>query len=271
MDSITSMFLGIIQGLTEFLPISSSGHLVLFQNIFGFREPELMLDISLHLGTLVAICIFFRSDLKEIIGETWHFSVDILNGQKKLRSIGKRSHVMLMLWIIAGTVPTAIIGLVFKSPLEALFGDVDKVGFMLLCTGLILAVTRFISMEHNKRRDVGLITALVVGISQGLAIIPGISRSGTTIVCGMLCGMERELSARFSFLLSIPAIIGAMALQIGSEGLSRSDIISLSLGFLSSAIVGFIALKILMGMVRRGRLSYFAPYCWALGLSIIVF
>ena len=271
MDSITSIFLGIIQGLTEFLPISSSGHLVLFQNIFGFREPELMLDISLHLGTLVAVCIFFRFDLKEIIGETWHFSVDILNGQKKLRSIDNQSHVMLMLWIIAGTVPTAIIGLVFRSPLEALFGDVNKVGFMLLCTGVILAVTRFISTEYNRRMDVGLITALVVGISQGLAIIPGISRSGTTIVCGMLCGMERELSARFSFLLSIPAIIGAMALQIVSEGLNRLDIIPLSLGFLSSAIVGFIALKILMGMVKKGRLSYFAPYCWALGLSIIIF
>jgi len=271
MDSITSIFLGVVQGLTEFLPISSSGHLVLFQNILGFKEPQLMFDIVLHLGSLLAVCIFFRFDLKEMIRETWHFSLDIYNGQEKLRSIDKRPHVMLTLWVIAGTVPTAIIGLVFRSPLEALFGDVDRVGVMMICTGLILAITKFISIGYSRRRNVGLLTALAVGIAQGFAIIPGISRSGTTIVCGMVCGMERELSARFSFLLFIPAIIGAMALQLSFEGLSRSDIIPLSLGFLSSAIVGFFALKILMGVVRKGKLFYFAPYCWALGLLIIIF
>jgi undecaprenyl-diphosphatase len=271
MDNLTSTVLGVIQGLTEFLPISSSGHLVLFQNIFGFREPELMLDISLHLGTLVAVCVFFRFDLKEMIRETWGFSVDILSGKSRLASASEHPHVMLTLWVLAGTVPTVMIGLFFKSPLEALFGDVRKVGIMLLCTGLILAVTRFISAGSNRRGHVGLLSALAVGIAQGLAIIPGISRSGTTIVCGMLCGVEREMSARFSFLLSIPAIIGAMILQLSSEGLMLSDVLPLSLGLLSSAIVGFIALKVLMGIVRVGKLFYFAPYCWALGLLIIFY
>ena len=263
--------MGVVQGLTEFLPISSSGHLVLFQSLLGFSKPQLMYDIILHLGTLLAVCIFFRFDLIEMIRETWNFSVAISHGQEKLRSIDKRPYVMLTLWVITATIPTAVIGLAFRSPLEALFSDVDRVGVMMICTGLILAVTMFISTAYSRRRDVGLLTALVVGVAQGLAIIPGISRSGITIVCGMVCGMERELSARFSFLLSIPAIIGAVVLQLSFEGLSRSDIIPLSLGFLSSAIIGFFALKILMGVVRKGRLFYFAPYCWALGLLIIIF
>ncbi|MDB9823471.1 undecaprenyl-diphosphate phosphatase [Deltaproteobacteria bacterium] len=270
MDSITSIFLGVIQGLTEFLPVSSSGHLVFFQNVLGFEEPELLLDISLHVGTLLAVCIFFRADLKKMIWESWNFSADILSSREKISSIVERPHVLLALWVLAGTVPTAIIGLLFRSPLEDLFGDVNMVGIMLICTGLILAVTRFISKEYNQRKEIGLLTALAVGVAQGLAIIPGISRSGATIVSGIVCGLESDLAARFSFLLSIPAIIGAMVVQLGSGGLSRSDIIPIAFGLLSSAIVGLIALKILMGIVSRGNLSYFAPYCWALGIFIII-
>jgi undecaprenyl-diphosphatase len=271
MDNITSIFLGVVQGLTEFLPISSSGHLVLFQNILGYEDPQIMADLVMHLGTLVAVCIFFRTDLKEMIRETWQFSARILQGQERLRSIYDRPHVMLLLWIIVATIPTAFIGLVFRTQLEALFADVNRVGAMMICTGLILFVSMFISAGDSRRRDVGLLTSIAVGIAQGLAIIPGISRSGTTIVCGMVCGMERELSARFSFLLSIPAIIGAGILQLSFKGLDLSDIVPLSLGFLSSAIVGFLALKLLMHMVRRGRLSYFAPYCWTLGILMLLF
>ncbi|MFC1866942.1 undecaprenyl-diphosphate phosphatase [Thermodesulfobacteriota bacterium] len=271
MDSITSIFLGIVQGLTEFLPVSSSGHLVLFQHMLGFREPELLVDISLHIGTLLAVCIYFSSDLKEMIGETWQFISDFFTGHKRDISISESPHAMLTLWVVVGTIPTALIGLFFKSPLENLFGDVNRVGVMLICTGLILVGTRLIPKYYIRRKKVGMITALAVGVAQGVAIIPGISRSGTTIVCGMVCGMDRELSARFSFLLSIPAIIGALVLQLGSEGLGSADIIPVVFGLITSAVVGLIALKILMGVVRKGNLFYFAPYCWLLGLSIIVF
>jgi undecaprenyl-diphosphatase len=264
------MFLGVIQGLTEFLPISSSGHLVLFQNILGFKEPELLLDVSLHVGTLLAICIFFRNDLKKMIWESWQFLTDIVNGQKKMSSIIERPYVLMALWVLAGTVPTAMIGLLFRAPLEDLFADVDSVGIMLICTGLILTVTRFIPKGYNRRKEIGLLTALAVGGAQGLAIIPGISRSGATIVCGLVCGLERDLSARFSFLLSIPAITGAMILQLASHRSGGSDIIPIIFGLFSSAIVGLIALKILMGIVNRGNLAYFAPYCWALGIFIIL-
>src|SRR4030043_1451315 len=136
MDYIIIIFLGVVQGLTEFLPISSSGHLILFQTFFCLKGPQLMFDIFLHMGTLVAVCIFFRSDLMGMIGDTWRFSVEIFEGRERLTSINRRPNVMLSLWIITATIPTALIGLFFRSPLEALFGVVQGGGVWLFCTGL---------------------------------------------------------------------------------------------------------------------------------------
>jgi undecaprenyl-diphosphatase len=143
------------------------------------------------------------------------------------------------------------------------------VGLALLCTGFILLISRYIP-ESEKRKDrVMLLASLCIGASQGVALVPGISRSGITIVCGLLCGLSRDLSARFSFLLSIPAIIGAMVLQLHSETLTGTIFPPLLAGFISSALIGLIALKILMSMVRKGRLFFFSPYCWALGLLAV--
>jgi undecaprenyl-diphosphatase len=140
---------------------------------------------------------------------------------------------------------------------------------MLILTGLIIAIAWVLSPGHTKRKSVGLLTALAVGTAQGLAIMPGISRSGSTIICGMLCGMERELSARFSFILSIPAITGAMVLQLVSHEAGTIDFLPLLAGFSFAAITGFLALKFLMRMVRKGNLAWFAPYCWAIGLYVL--
>jgi undecaprenyl-diphosphatase len=269
MDTLSSIFLGIIQGLTEFLPISSSGHLVLFQNLLGFKEPELLLDASLHLGTLVSICIYLRSELKDLISETWKWGIDFLKGQNGTKSLGRRPAASLALMVGIGTLPTALIGLLFRSSIEGLFASVSAVGYMLLLTGVIVAVSRLIPELYNQREEVGVKVALAVGTAQALALIPGISRSGVTIVCGLLCGLRRETAARFSFLLAIPAIIGATAVQLGAEGLTKVGLLPLLSGFIASAIMGLAALKILMGMVKKGNLAYFAPYCWALGLFII--
>jgi len=269
MDTITSLLLGIIQGLTEFLPISSSGHLVLFQNLFGLREPVLLFDTSLHMGTLVAVCVYFRSDLKQMIVETFQFVIDLTKGRRNLKEIHDVPHVSLALWVLIGTIPTALIGLSFRLSLEKLFGSLFWVGIMLIFTGLILAVTRIIPTGYTNRRGVGLLAALAIGTAQGLALIPGISRSGATIVCGMLFKIKRDLAARFSFLLSIPAIIGALVLQLNVEGLNNIGILPLVIGFVSSILVGLLSLKILMGMVRKGNLYYFAPYCWAVGLFVL--
>ena len=269
MDIFSSILLGVVQGLTEFLPISSSGHLILLQNLLGFREPELLFDIGLHLGTLVAVCVFFGRDLRAMMVETVDFLASLLARKKDLGQIKEYPQAYMLLWVLVGTIPTGCIGLWFKTPLESLFGSLRLVGFMLMCTGLILVVTWKLPENYTRRTSVGLFAALAVGIAQGIAIIPGISRSGSTIVCGMFCKLQRETAARFSFLLSIPATLGAMAIQIASEGVGQGALPALAVGFMVSAVVGLLALKILMGMVRKGRLYYFAPYCWAVGLLIL--
>ena len=270
MDTNAGILLGIIQGLTEFLPISSSGHLVLFQNLLGFKEPQLLLDSALHFGTLLAVFIYFRKDLKLMVKDSWQFSLDLWDRKKKFKEVHDSPHASLTLWVLVGTIPTALIGVLFRSSLEKLFSSVVAVGFMLLFTGVLLALTRLVSKVYGDREKLGLFISLAVGISQGLAIIPGISRSGATIVCGMLCKLRRDIAARFSFLLSIPAIIGALTVQLSSGGFERVGLPTLLLGVGFSALVGLFALRILMGMVTGGRLYYFAPYCWALGIIAIL-
>ena len=257
MTIIATILLGIIQGLTEFLPVSSSGHLVIFQNILGFKEPELLLDTSLHLGTLLAVCIYFRSDIKEIVA-------DIL--QWDLKAEG----TLLALWVVVASVPTALIGFSLKAHIEMMFASVQTVGAMLVATGFIVASTR-VRRSNETDKPLWLLAALAIGTAQGLAIIPGISRSGATIACGLLFGLEREQAARFSFLLSIPAIVGALAMQMNLAEAARVGIGPLVIGFGASSFVGLLALKLLMGMVKKGHLSYFAPYCWAVGVLVIIF
>jgi len=256
-----SVFLGIIQGLTEFLPISSSGHLVLFQNLLGIEEPQLLLDSALHLGTLMAIVIYFRQDLKQMVTEIWEVA------RMAPQSSAGRPLATVGLWVLVGSIPTGIIGLTFRAPLERLFGSVTAVGAALLATGAIVASARL--PLASVRAQPALLTAVLVGVAQGIAIIPGISRSGATIVCGLMCGLDRDLAGRFSFFLAIPAIVGALLLQFDMEGLDRVGLIALFAGFLSSVMVGLLALRFLMGMVVRGQLHYFAPYCWGLGLLIL--
>jgi undecaprenyl-diphosphatase len=270
MDIISSIILGIVQGLTEFLPISSSGHLVLFQNLLGFKEPELLLDCSLHLGTLLAVCIYLRSDLKNILTETKKFTLGFFQTRETKKALKENPHTYLALMVLIGTLPTLLAGLLFRAAVEDLFGSLSTVGIMLVVTGLILAVSKLIPEEHDRREEVAILVALAIGAAQGLALIPGISRSGVTIVCALVCSLRRELAARFSFLLAIPAIVGATLVQLNAEAIGRVGVLSLTLGFFCAALVGLIALKILMSVVRKGKLFWFAPYCWALGLLILL-
>ena len=266
MNNIETIFLGIVQGLTEFLPVSSSGHLVIFEKVIGLKEPEILLDASLHLGTLIAVCIYFRNDLVNMVTELWSF---VLPGSKKQDVAGPNAHLALM--VVLGSVPTAIIGLLFKDSLEKAFGSLFLVGIMLMITGTIVGITRLIPKSHNTAMRVGPLIALAVGTVQGLAIMPGISRSGSTIVCALLLGLNRELAGRFSFLLAIPAIVGAVILQLDADAIHRVGAVPLILGLVSSGIIGFLALKLLMGIVKKGLFYYFAPYCWGVGLLTLYF
>jgi undecaprenyl-diphosphatase len=155
MNLLSSIFLGVIQGLTEFLPVSSSGHLVFFQNLLGLREPEILFDVALHLGTLLAVFIFFRADLMQIVLDIKGWLTDIISGKSPLSSINMRPHALFALWVIIGTIPTGIIGVLFKEVLESLFGKVQVVGIMIILTGLIVFISRLIPPSYMKKERIG--------------------------------------------------------------------------------------------------------------------
>ncbi len=257
MTLLETALLGMVQGVTEFLPVSSSGHLVIFQHLLGFTEPELLLDTSLHLGTLAAVILTFRRDLKAMLAEVWPPQPKAL----------KES---LLVAVILGTIPTAIIGLLFKEPFEAMFASTRTVGVMLLVTGGVVSLSRWAPQRPALQGRISALAAFGIGAAQGLAIIPGLSRSGLTIVCALFFGLQRDLAGRFSFLLAIPAIMGALVLQLDAQAWERVGLVSLLTGFTISFLVGFLALRWLLQIIRAGYLAYFAPYCWLAGILALL-
>ena len=262
--------MGLVQGLTEFLPISSSGHLVLTEQLFGSRQTDLFFDTVLHLGTLVAVLIVLRHDVRELI-------VQVVRG---LAKIGKPAQLAdlfradpyfrLAVLIVIGTIPAVILGLLFQSVFERLFGSVLAVGIALCVTGLILLTTRYAPAPSKGALKVTWLDSLLIGLAQALAITPGISRSGTTISVALFLKVGRELAGRFSFLLSIPAIGGAALLQFTLPDLWPTGYpVFLAAGFGASAVVGYAALKLLIGLVKKGKFFYFGFYCIPLGIFAI--
>jgi undecaprenyl-diphosphatase len=274
MTTLEAIILGIIQGLTEFLPVSSSGHLVLFQKLFGLKQAELFFDVGVHLGTLVAVIAVFRREVKHIIAALIQLSS--LAGPKEaiLQKIKSDPQLKMALMIVIGSIPTAILGFLFAGIADRLFASAMITGLMLIVTGLLLWLTRRTRSSVDQTRSDRLTpkNALIIGMVQGVAIIPGISRSGSTISIGLLLGIDREMAARYSFLLSIPAIIGAGLLSL-KDGISQSDLAirATLLGSFTAALVGYAALKSLLQLVKKGRLHVFAPYCWLVGTLAIVF
>lgn len=267
MEIHQAIILGLVQGLTEFLPISSSGHLVLVQHFFGLHEAEVVFDIGLHLGTLIAVLFYFRQDLASMVSAL----VDAMTkGLKKEITAAKafeNPDIRLAGLIVIGTLPTVVIGLAFHQIAETLFTSVALVGLALLVTGLLLWLTRILPSRNSVIGDFSLKMALIIGLVQGLAIIPGISRSGSTIATGLFLGLSREMSARYSFLLCIPAICGAAILNL--KGLSSAETLPLTVlmtGMAVACVSGYLALSLLVFIVKKGQLFAFAPYCWILGL-----
>ncbi len=274
MTTLEAIILGIIQGLTEFLPVSSSGHLVLFQKLFGLKQAELFFDVGVHLGTLVAVIIVFRREVKKIITALVQLVSSAGFKETILQRVESDSQLKMALLIVIGSIPTAILGFLFAGIADRLFASGLITGLMLIVTGLLLWFTRRTRANFDQARSDRLTpkNAFIIGIVQGLAIIPGISRSGSTISVGMLLGIDREMAARYSFLLSIPAIIGAGLLSL-KDGLSQTDlpIRATLLGAFTAALVGYAALNSLLQIVKKGRLHIFAPYCWAVGAAAIIF
>ncbi|MEJ2155720.1 MAG: undecaprenyl-diphosphate phosphatase [Desulfobacteraceae bacterium] len=266
MNWIEAVVLGIVQGLTEFLPVSSSGHLVLFQHLFGLVEPELLFDICVHVGTLAAVLVVFYRDILNLLSTLVRLPGLVRDYGGMGALFTDHPEFRLMVMIVLGCVPTALLGGLFAKIAEQLFGTIWLVGISLLITGTFLWFTRSQKHSGHSIRQMRLKDALLIGLVQGLAIIPGISRSGATISAALYLRLDRELAGRFSFLLAIPAILGAMVLGLDSEAFQTTlPAVTILLGSLAAAAVGLIALVVLLRMVKKGQLHRFAPYCWIAG------
>jgi len=278
MTALHAIFLGVIQGLTEFLPISSSGHLVVFQQLLGLVQPGISFEISVHLGTLAAVVIYFRKEILEVndAAVVGIRSVVAQRGRVSELYAGDSGFRMAVL-LAVGSVPTAIIGIFLQTQSDRLFTSISLAGAMLIVTGLILILTgvllwltRGVKAKRTEVNGFTLGIALAIGIVQGFAIIPGISRSGSTIATGLLFGLDRRTAGSFSFMLSIPTIVGAAGLQVLMDGFGDVDVLPMVIGAAVSFVVGFLALCVLMRIVSRGRLHLFAPYCVLAGLAVLV-
>jgi undecaprenyl-diphosphatase len=250
--------LGAVQGLTEFLPVSSDGHLAILQYFLTPlpAEQKLAVTVALHLGTLVAVLVYFRRDLIEMV--------------RQVLDSSRYGYLRSWAWlIVAGTIPAGVFGLTLKSWVEAALDSLLVIGLCFLFTGVLLYVASAAREAELGEEDVGLWDALVIGVFQALALLPGVSRSGMTISSGVLRHFRPEVATRFSFLLGIPAIAGALVLE-GKDmaGLAPEIRLPLALGIVVAFVTGLAAIALLLRVVRTGKLQYFAYYCWALGVLI---
>ncbi len=265
MTLFSAILLGLIQGLTEFLPVSSSGHLVVTQTLLGFKEPPILFDVMLHGGTLMAVLVFFRRDILMIIKGIFK-SQPIDSDNPTAKNEGRWFAIL----IIIGTIPAVIIGFAFKDFLESLFASAITVGFMLWITAFILLLADRRMRREKTVTDMSPLDALIIGIMQAIAIIPGISRSGFTISTGIFRRLTSETAARFSFLLSVPAILGAFILEaMDVEKLTTNELGIYLIGTLVAAIAGYISIAILIRMITFHRLKIFSIYLWVLGMVIV--
>lgn len=251
-EILEAIFLGLVQGIVDPMPVSSSGHLVLIQHFFGI-EQRLTLSVFLHFGNLLAIMLVFRRDIVEIFS----FNSD---------------YYLLIKYIVIGIMPAGAAGFFFKSFFDTVFGTTIIVGFTLLITGIVLFSSRWVGESGRSMGNMKLKDALLVGFAQMLALFPGLSRSGMTIVSGMFSGVERRLAVKYSFLMSIPIVFAATMLEaitIWQRGVGDVTISMIIAGTLTAVISGFGAIKLLQHIVDRRRLFVFAYYCWALGMLIL--
>jgi undecaprenyl-diphosphatase len=268
---LEALILGVVQGVTEFLPISSSAHLVLVPEFFGIPAPTVAFDVLLHLATLIAVVGYFFADVKKMV-------ISVIAPRRMERQEVKHWR-RLLAWLVIGSIPAAVIGGALSGFFEDLFASTTAVGIFLLVTSallwgadLVTARAARIGREPTPAGKMAPLDALLVGCYQALAIAPGISRSGSTIAAGVFLGFDRQTAARFAFLLSIPAILGAFLFSLGdiATGMAGTGGIAYVVGFLAAVISGFLAVRFMMRYLKEHRLRPFAIYTLALGLFVIV-
>ncbi len=266
MNSLHAMVLGAIQGFTEILPISSSAHLILLPWFFHWPESGITFDVALHLGTLIALCLYFRRDILEL-------TANLTDGVR--RGTFAAQATRLPLYILAGTIPAAIAGKLFEKPIEELFRRSPvAITVFLVVFGLVLAFADRIGRKSLEMEEVALGAALIVGLAQCLALVPGVSRSGITITAALFLGFRRETAARFSFLLSLPIVAGAALLKLGElvrNGIPPGEMKILLIGVATSALVGYLSIAFLLKFVQKHSLSPFVWYRSLVGAGILLY
>ena len=270
MTYLSSFLLGLVQGLAEFLPISSSGHLSIAQNLLGLNTeiPEFF-DVLLHLGTLVAVFVAYWRDICDMVAELIHGVGDLVHGTTPRQVPPARRLILL---IIVGTLPLFILLPIHKQ-VQALSNNMVFIGAALVVTGFLLFACDLVRKGKKTERTATIADVLVVGLGQAIATMPGISRSGMTITTGCFLGFERKFAVRFSFLLSIPAVLGANILSLKDAldtGIIWAEVPMYVVGVVTAAVVGYACIRLLRLVAEKGRFGAFAYYCWAVGLLTLL-
>lgn len=273
MSYFEAIILGLVQGLAEFLPISSSGHLALLQQAFGIHEDKVLLfAVLLHVGTLISVFIVYWKDIWELIVELCLTIRDLCTG-KGLR-LAERPIRKLGVMIIVATIPTAIIGLVFSDFFDSLYNSVIPIGVGLIITGFLLIFAEKKGEGNRGIQQMNFRNAIFIGLVQGVAICPGISRSGSTLFGSLICNLDRKFAVKFVFLISIPSILGSAVLKAPAAleaGVTAAEVGPVLVGMLVAAVSGLVAIKTMIKIVSDKKLSYFSYYVWALGLFVVLY
>lgn len=273
MTYLESVILGLVQGLAEFLPISSSGHLALLQQFFGIEEDKvLVFAVLLHVGTLISVFIVYWRDIWELIIELGLTIRDLCTG-RGLR-LKERPVRKLGVMIIVGTIPTGIMGICFNDFFNSLYNSVIPIGIGLIITGFMLVIAERIGHANRGIEQMNYRNALFIGFVQGIAITPGISRSGSTLFGSLLCNLDRRFAVKFVFLLSIPSILGSAVMEAPEAFASGVDMTQLGpilVGMAVAAVSGLVAIKTMIKIVSNKKLSYFSYYVWVLGAAVVLY
>ncbi|MGN0383034.1 MAG: undecaprenyl-diphosphate phosphatase [Eubacterium sp.] len=285
MSLLEAIILAIIQGVTEFLPVSSSGHLAIFKNLFGLKDMGLTYDILLHLGTLLAVFVVYWKDILRLIIDGVGIIADCiynfflffkntcLDEKNTYRKIISNSYRKFALLIIVSTIPTGIIGVIGGDIIENAGATLIVPGLCLLITGVLLLIADNIPEGDKTPKKTTYGNALFTGIAQGVATLPGISRSGTTITACLACGMKKEFAVKYSFIMSIPAIMGAVVLDLtdlATEQISTPELTNYIVGTIVAAVVGYICIKTMLVVVKNKKFKYFSYYCFVMGAVAII-
>ncbi len=286
MSVLQAIFLGIVQGLTEFLPVSSSGHLAIFQNIFHIDTGgSVAFDVMLHVGTLLVVFLVFWKDICKLVAEACRMIADIFynlkiltrpnntEDVKKYRRIIRTNYRKFVVVVIVSTIPTGLIGFFGKKLIADASATLIIPGICLLITGVILYLSDRVENCWKIPKDVSWGEGILIGIAQGFATLPGISRSGTTIAACTFCGFERKFAVKYSFILSIPAILGAAVLEIkdlAQESITGTMVGTYAAGMIAAAIFGYISIRIVGRVVLSKKMRYFAYYCFGAGIFAII-